>query len=290
MPRHRPPPGYRQMDHPLFHQFRYDFDISAKSEVGNTTIMTLVKATKGSADPKTIEVNPKNAAFAVDAGAVHCFDSIADKLTFSMDLTLNNRAFQTDQVSALRVNYMFIYGAYAEAWTPEDELTTETIQEILDITSDNTNEDVIPTFSGTKMNNPSNQPLSTVTDAEAFVADYGLTTDATMESTAFDLQNYWNAQTYFTNAGALRARTGKMNSIILTRSQPHRKVFIRSFVPKSIRRINPHTYFACLVHCEVDGSQLTRAADLSAGGHVKCTTYVNSLEWNSEFDQSRMAA
>ncbi len=289
----RPPPGYNRMDKPEPHNFQYKFNLNAEDETLNSTIMTFLRTSKDSADPKLIFANPLHGSFEVDGGPLMCYDSIIGRIMIDMDFTLTNLATQTDQVKALRIQYMPIFGAFEEWHSATDETTSLTPDTILELLKDATNEDVTPLFSTVNLGAGGNQPISTVTPAagtDEVFGDYNLSVNLVIESVAFSMETLFDAFQFFTNGRLLSSHVGKMRSIVLTAdNKPHAKVHLEGPPPRSVKRGNPFTFFGMLVHCEVDGNQLMPASDLTTGGgHIRCVTNVRFNEWNQHFDQSRM--
>lgn len=277
------------MDKPLPHELRYSYQLDGKTATKSATMMTFMKTTKDSVNPDTIEVNPLNAAFAIDGGAVVCFDSLVQRMMMNMDITLTNFATQTDQVSALKVDYMPIAFAFEDSLTPVDVLSTNTVADILELTSDATLEDIIPTFNNVDLVGAINHPLSSVTTPNAEVlTDWGLTTNTLHEAITWDKDLMFDAFQYYTNGRKLSSIVGKMRSVVLTKDRPHAKIFWNRSIPKSVKRGNPFMFFGMLTTLEIDGDQLMNSTELTAGGHVQLRTHIRFNEWNQLFNQSRM--
>ena len=245
----RVPRGYNRRDKPLPHEMHYRFQLDLATAAKRATMLTMMRTTKGSNDPATIEVNPRNSNFAVDAGSVICYDSIVQKLTMSLDFTLSEHAIDTDGIKALGLYYFTIAGAWEDSWTPADEgVTTNTIADLLEITSEaTTNDDVTPTFNGNDLSATSTHPLSTVTMSEAF-GDLNLSGANNIEGITFDQDQIYDAKQYYTNGGKLNTLMGHIHKVVLTENRPHKHVMISKFVPRKVRYGNPHLYFGtCLL-------------------------------------------
>ncbi len=287
----RPPPGYNIRDKPLAHKFAYKFGLGVNVVNATSAMMTFLRTSKNSVDPKTIEVNNRNTSFAKDAGPLICFDSIVQMISISLAVTMTKACIVTDKLEAVKVYHQNIHGAFEDAWTPADEISTTTIADILNVTSDTVNEDVTPEFQGTTLPAEEDHPLSTVTAAEVF-GDYNLTTNAQMENTEkFDIDEYFDALQFYTNGGKLKSLTGPLQSFVLTRNHTIQRIFQQKFTPKSVRFGNPHMFFAKRITTPVYNSvqQLTSNADApTAIAEVMVTCNVRFNEWNPDFDQARM--
>ncbi len=286
-----PPAGYNRRDKPLPHEFAYQvgFDITNTGMEAHT--ITLLKTTKQSGDPKLIVVNPRNSGFAVDEGPVICYDSIVQKMTIVKEWSMTETSMETDHIPALRIKTMKIMGAFEDAWTPADEKTSETIADLLEVTSDLTNEDVVPTVGG--VNLPSSYgsiPLSTVTDAEAYT-DYNLTTNDDPEGIVMDWDGIYDAMQYYTNGAKLKSLIGKIKNITLTQNRPFHSSYENKFIPKKIRYGNPHLFFGELLsvpHYTSLDQLVDKSQSFTSLAHAVCKIHVRFNEWNPDFDQARM--
>ncbi len=284
---HRPPSGLFTKRYPLSHNFSYVTNLNADSETKNSTIITLVRSSMDAAvvAANAVETNPMHANFAEETGPLCLYNSIIDKLMLSMRFTLTVAALETDKIPALNVYWMPIFGQFKEPWEALDDSTgTATPASILNLTKDDTNKDIVPAFSNVDLSGSGSQPLSTVNDVENAVNDYNLTTNAVLESVAFDDAEWYDAMQYYTNDRVLQRLTGKMNKIVLTKNNPHRSIFIKRFVPRSIRTVKKYCFFGILLHCPISGSlnQLVSAASTSDIAHVNIQAITRYSEWHAD--------
>ncbi len=288
----RPPPGYNKRDKPLPHEFHQKITLKIADDSKNKYMMTFLRTSLDSVDPKTIEVNPRNSAFAADTGPVICYDSIVQMMTISQDIMMTEQAL-TDGIQAMAVYDWNIHGAFEDSWTPADEKTTTTIAQLLHVTSDTTKEDVVPETVSTDMIG-SDVPVSTVTMPEVF-GDYNLSTDLTPQNTSAQVDmvdEIFDAKQYYTNGAKLNSLMGTMNRTILNKqTRTHASKFEKRFTPRNVRFGNPHLYFGRQYHVpiSISKSQLTEFDMVFAGTrHVAISIRVRFNEWNPDFNQARM--
>jgi len=270
MPRERPPRGYDRDDFSLPHRFIYGFglDFSNVSKAGTT--LTYLRTSKDSVNPETIEVNTKNANFAVDGGPVICYDSIVNQIMIKKQFIFTKHAHVTDQIPRIVVKTMKIIGAHEDSWTPADELTGDDIGTLLKLTDDATKEDVTPTFNGTDLGNASNHPLSTVTMPEAF-GDYNLTTDSKLEGINHNVDNIFKAEHYYTNGGKLKSLHRSLQSYHMSQNKRYHTIYEKRFVPRRVRRGIESLYFGELIHMPyMDSLESAHdtAHNATAGNHI----------------------
>jgi len=290
MARERPPRGYDRDDLPLPHRFIYSFGLDFSSSSKNGTMVTYLRTSKDSVDPETIEVHRKNINFAIDAGAVVCFDSIVNQIQISKRFVFTKHAHVTDQVPKLLIKSWKVMGAHEDSWTPADELTSIDTATLLKLTDDATKEDVTPTFNTVNLGNAGNQPLSTVTMPEVF-GDYNLTTDAVMEGVYVDPLEIFKAEHYYSNGGKLKTLHRRIETFTLSQNKRYNNIFERKFIPSRLRRAIESLYFGESIHlprATVTESTHDPAHAVTAGNHIFCIVEVNFNEWNKKFEQSRM--
>ncbi len=290
MARENPPRGYDSRDFPLPHRFIYDYMLELGVATKNSTMQTYMRTTKKSADPATIPVNPRNSAYAIETGPTICFDSIVAKMTISKLFTLTELA-KTDNIGAVKFHTMKIMGAWEDDYTAIDEDTSETIQTILELTMDATNEDVTPKYATNLIGTTANHPVSNLVDADEAFGDWNLDTNLVMEGVAFNADTMFNALRFFTNGGKLKTLMGKYKTHILSQNRLFSNVFENKFVPKKVQFGVPAMYFGELVHIPLSTEPdqvVPTSQGLTGGGYLSCKTIVSFNEWNKEFDQRRM--
>lgn len=288
MPEHMPP-GYKKNDSPLDHAFFYKNDLNLATNA-QALMETYMRTSVISADPSTIEVNNRNTAFAKETGPLIGFDSIVQFIDIRTTLTLTSAAIKIDDITAIKIYWQNIHGAFQDAWEPADEKTGSSIQQILELTSTNGFDDVVPNTNTQDLLVNQNQPLSTIQHAEDYL-DYDLTTDAKMEDIVFDIDEYFDALKYYTNGAKLRSLTGPIRSAILTPTHPTIQIREGKFTPKNVRYGNPHLFFGRRYIIPLDTTPhqvMSDAATTSGVGLVTVATQVRYSEWHPDFNQSRM--
>ncbi len=285
--RHRyPPKGYNQLQYPLPHNFTYKFGLSLEAATKNSTMLTLFRATKKAAGVEAIEVNPKNAAFAEDGGTAVQMGSIIPKTSFTIHAQMTKAAIETDKLRQLRFSWFPIYTAFLSPLEAQDDKTTTSIEDILELTHTVGDESTSPLFSNVDLLDAGNQPLSTVGFAEV-IADFGLTTNALLESVAFDKELFRDAMQYYGNQGMLKKVVGRMNNVIISRDRMYR-YHSNNFTNPAVKRGNPYMFCGVMFHIEQVGGdyQPILAADTTVIDHVYFNVNVRFDEWHPLFDQA----
>ncbi len=288
----RPPPGFSSEQFPLRHDFTYGIGLSMTTTTMNSAYATLVKSYTPVTDATTIDVNPHHASFVVDGGAICQPMSIIDQLTLTIRFNMTEMGKDTDKLGAMKFQWTPIFFSFPEKLTAVDDRTSATVASILDLTSNATNEDVIPTLSATKLPTSGagdlNQPLSSVNLTEVATTHLGMTTDATMQGVSHNSEQMADAMRYFTNKGALKASMGRTRFETLTENHPSKSVFIKKFVPRSIRRMVAYSYFGILFHVPIaaEEQQYYQGAGLTASqAHLGIRLSCRFHEWHQDFNQ-----
>jgi len=295
-----PPAGFVSEVFPLRHRVIYSYGLPIGTGTTNSACATLVRHTNdiiitGAGVPKMIVVNPRNTAFVEDNGPAVCNMSIIDKLSLSLRFNMTEQCepthetaagvFSGDGISAIKCMWRPIFFSFGEKLDAADDDTGTTVAAILNLTKDVTFEDIVPiTVTKLPVTGPSDksQPVSTVNIAEVF-GDYNMTTNTTMEGFDWDEDLFQTASRRYTNKGALKACVGRTRHFTLTNARPYMNFFIKKFVPRAIRRVQPYTFMAILTHIATDVAveQAYMATDASATiPHVGVKIICNYHEWN----------
>ncbi len=285
----RVPSGYRQADYPLIHDFQYQFSLDVEDETKNSTIVKLI-SNSGVTGAENVEVNPSHGDFVEETGA-YCFSgSIIPAMSISIYAKMDQAAFDIDSIEHMMFKWMPIYTSFLSSL---DAVNTgapaSDIETILELQHVDLKQRTLPLFGGVDLP-PTvyNHPLSSVNVTET-VALAGLTTDAKMESVAFDEQAFWDAKRYYTNKGMLNKVTGSMKSIYLDYHRKPYTYFSNNFTNPIVKRINSFTFCGILFHVpQADElQQLCDDADVTTSvGHIDIGVRVNYEEWNVDFDQT----
>ncbi len=297
-----PPAGFNERKYPLHHKLIASFGLSAITTTQNTCLLPLIM---GSTDldvaADTIQVNPHNTNYEEDGGPLCRQNSIIDDLTLSLKFNMTDLCNSGEIISTVfgdglkHLNFLWrpIMFSFPEKLTAADDDTGTTVATILALTSDDTNEDVVPITTSklpTTGASDLSLPVSTVNAVQVF-GDFNMTTDTTMEDHVWDENLFQNAMRRFTNKGALKACVGRTRYVHLTDHKPYQKFFIRKFVPRSVRRIVDRTFMGIQVHVptETDVESDYRNLGLTASSaHLGCKVICHYNEWNNEHLQERV--
>ncbi len=291
-----PPKGLKSQEHPLKHRFDYSFGLSAASTTMNSAWVTLVRhdALATQANAKTILVNPKNASHDLETGPLCTPMSIVQNITVMISM---KKSAVNNTNDPIKINITPFFASFGEKYEVADDDTGVTVKAVMQLTKDDTNEDIVP-LTTNKLpvigNSDKPHPFSTVNLAEAFDTHYNMTTDGTMEDTPFDMEAFHLIMQNGSNniKGALKACLGRTRRYTMDSKTPRggsQNIFIKKFVPRSIRRILPFTFFALLFHIPVETDIDSYYADTpltTVKSHIGCRVLVRYDEWNEEHDNT----
>ncbi len=288
----RPPSGFASQLYPLRHRFEYRTLLDLLLGPKNSAIFTLVKNYKTVTSAKTVDVNPHHTNFVTDGGSVCQPMSIIDQLRLTLRFSLTESSIDTDKIPDLHVLWRPIFFSFPEKLDAADDETTTTVASILSLTKDATEEDVTPAHGGTAAklvvnSSTATYPASTVNLTEVFGL-MNLTTNTGPEGSPHDELVFQKAIAYYTNKGALKACVGATRHMTLSKDRASRTYRINKFVPRSIRRIVPYTFFGILVHLPVLGERgqyIFAPNPAATAGHVGVSVICNYHEWHNDFNQ-----
>ncbi len=288
MPFHkRPPRGYTAQDHPLPHNFEYHGGLSAEPTKQHATILTLLRQSEVITNVDQVVVNPSHTSFAEETGATIAPGSIIPKLQVSLNFTMTKLGIETDKIKTLNIQVYPIYTAFLDTLEAQDvRAANSQIEDIMELQHGTASKATFPLFNGTDLAFQTVQPLNTVLLTEAFGA-WGLTVDAKLEGVSWAEPTYHDALDYYSNQGMLRKVVGRAMNFTVKQDHPAR-FFSHNFTNPMVKRANPYTMCALLIHLRSFGTlnQYGRVGDATAIDHIDFSCGVRYDEWNNEFDQT----
>ncbi len=279
----RIPKGYFRTEYPLPHNYPVNFQLSVDdSTAKNGTHVPIIQNDLGLVSPDLIVANPEHGSFA-EVAHMQCHkNSIIDNLTIRIRAHMAKGAVETDKVRSLDFYIMPIYTAFLNRLDAEDIKTGITVEDILELTHETTGKSVHPIYGNVNL---ADGTILTP-HASTTVPLMGMTTDATLESVNFDVDLFWDAMQFMTNAPMLRTVIGKMMKFHLTRDRDI--TIVLKGLKGMIKRINPYTWCSLLIFAgkAADHDSMFLAADVTAIPHITFRIDVRYDEWNAEFDQT----
>ncbi len=297
----RPPMGYTQEEYPLHHEFDYLFTLDITDETMNSTICLIITSSESAGAPEAIEVNPRHASFAEETGFMTHQGSIIPRLTVKFTAVANELALETDKIKHVNFNWLPIYSSFESDLEAMDSKTNTEVEDVLQLEHASASKRTIPTYSGVDMVDGhatalGSCPLATVNAGEVF-GDMGLTTNAELESVAFDADEYFDCLKFMTNRSMLRKVAGNWHNISLPGNHPSDKnnkfgyvydYFSNNKTMSSVKRSNEFTFCGILFHIPLENTvhQICPNDTNTAGSGVKIKMHVSYDEWNHLFDQT----
>ncbi len=262
--------------HVLLHSMFFELDNAAI----DTTIYPLMNYDEGRGAPSALETNPQNASFVVDTSP-NCFiNSRVDKITSSLKFSLTSKAID-DNIPAIQVSFMLIKMAFKEGYIAIDELTSEEVQDVLELQTESTDRQGFPLYNGTKIV----EKFSGSATLHANVD--GLTTTQVIEGVTFSESTFYNALHYKTTSGMLKSSTRGLKWLTLTPNRPVAKVTLH--IDSKVKRMNEYTFYGLLINVPIASSQyqIPVTADITAAtNYVSVDVNCRYNEWNLEFNPS----
>ncbi len=273
----------RQRWYPRPHNFEKGWMHGLETGVVNrATIIPILHYDEGLGSPSTYEANPENASFA-EYGGSSCFvGSRVDLILSEFRFELTKAALETDKLHIVRCAFMPIFTSFKEDLIVIDELSSNEIQDVLELQSEATDRQAFPLYNGVKM-------VEKHTNSALMHADEpGLTSTQVLEGVAFSTGVFYDALHYMTIAGKLKAVQGGLKWFNLTKDKPYRTFFIK--LRGKVKRMNPYTQMSVLVVVpQVDNlDQYPIAADTTNVSHVSVTAYNRYNEWHQDFNMKML--
>ncbi len=250
----------------------------------DTTIVPIIHYDEGQGAPDSYNSHPQNASHTI-SGASNCFVNSRINRVFAEFRVSATSLFYDHKIQAIRVAFMPIHMAFKEDYDATDELSGATIKSVLVMEYETTDRQGRPIFN-------SNDMAEKYTDSGLLwdTVGLGLTTDETVEGTAFDQELFYDTLQYSTIGKKLTTVCGGLKWFTITQRFPTMTYRIR--ITPDVKRMNEYAFLGCMVHCPVQGSSyqmpvLTR--DLTAA-----TQYID-VDWafryyerNDDFDHAKV--
>ncbi len=264
-------PQPHSMHHSWYHRLE-------SGSVNDATIYPILHYDEGLGTPTANESSPRNAAF-VQASHPNCFvgsrvDNVFCQLSFAMAKGL----YGTDNINAVRLAFMPIFLAFKDDYTAIDELSSNEIQDVLEMQTESTDRQGFPLYNTVKV-------FEKFSNSALLAAGVdGLTTTQVLEGVAFSSNVYYNALKFMTIAGKLKSVQGGLKWLTLTSNRPVRTVGIK--LRSKTKAMNEFTFFGVLIYVpKVDtDEQIATANDTTNIDHVSVDVTTRFNEWNEDFN------
>ncbi len=275
---------------PLPHDFLFGFGLTADSAASTkrSTIVPYLFQDNAIVDYETIKVNPENADFAVSARPNCAAGSVVNKAMVSW---LAYCPGATSEISSMNFKYMNIHTSMLNRLEAFDKKTGDTIEDILELQHETTDEQAGPLFNNAKL---FEGHKSGSFDYHADVPF--LTTTQQPEGVGFDMEKYFDALHYYTNKEMLRQVTDRVMSFQISvkdKNVPGRDKFIRhvqNVVPSMCKFQNPYTFCGGVFDVPIQGdvNQIIPLVEtLTQIEHLTILGRVRFNEFNPDFNHSR---
>ncbi len=246
----------------------------------DSTIIPILMYDEAQGNPEDLEVNPRNAAFAVTTKPNCYVNSRVDSINAMLKFALATQVLD-DNITAVRIAYMVIKISFDDA-IAIDELSSTEVQDVLEIQRESTDRQTFPLYTGAKI-------LEKYTNSALLHADVpGLTASQKIEAVAFDPLAFYNALHYMTIANKLKTCQRGLKWITLTPNRP--TVNVKIHIDNKVKAMNEYSAYMVLVHVPSVPSafQIPITDDITAASpYVTVDWHSRWNEWNEDFN-SRM--
>ena len=192
--------------------------------------------------PSTYYANPQHASFAKDTQGGCYPESKVYSVSAKLQLSMTKAANAADSARALKVNIIPVYTAFLEDLTPKDDLSTETVESLLELTHETTDRQTYPIYNGVKLSGE----VVEVGDRQQ-----GLTTNTNLEGITLDLQKLYDALSFYTNKGKLKSCIGGIMTRTIYTAHPGGRLpqfNMKIRLPSASKAINPYTFFGFIIY------------------------------------------
>lgn len=261
-------------------QLSWYFNALATSS-NNQTQVPLIMYDEGLGAPSGYKAHRENASFAAYDGP-NCYpDSRINSAYIELELMLTKHALEVDKLHHIKLVYMPIFTSFEDTKVI-DELSATEIQDVLKLQTESTDRQSYPLWTAINQ-------TAVFTGSNLLGADVpGLAVDQQLECCIFDMDDYYDALQYLTISEKLKACSGGLRQVILTKDNPYRKIRIQ--LPTKSKKMVPYNQLSLYVGIpRNDGYHQTYAVgDVTSGNHVRANLKVRFHEWNQGFYMEKL--
>jgi len=264
------------------HHFENSFSIPIESAaLRNSTIYPLITQDEGLGSMSAYESNPANANF-VEAQTDHCYPtSRINKIFAKMEVSMSKVMLETDKKHIVKFYTALIHCSFEDG-SAKDEISTLTLNEILELDGETTDRQTYPLWNDIDLHDyKANSNLDLAAETP------GLDTDLEIEGVAFGINAYYDCLHYMTNGNKLRTICTPLKAHILTRNNPSKTIFFHQ--QENTKYMNPYAFLGALIH-------VPKITERDQFGEVGDTTIETSVlhfsmmtrysEFNHEFNHA----
>ncbi len=272
--------------YPRHHIQRLKFYLDAGLSTKNSVAIPIICSDEGLGDPNLFKANPEHASFIQYKGA-NCYpDSTISSIFFRCECTLLKATYETSKVHRLKIGCIPIYSSFGDELDKTDNLSSNTVKGLLELTKESTDKQVSPIFvSGLKTSGNAGY-LEMGTD------QVGLTTNTLMEYIAFlpaNLEGIRDMKKFSMEIGGLLKKI--VPQVIYKFMTRDRAAFfnLRRSVNPKVKAMNQYTYCGLIIWLpqEDEFQQTVGHADLASADHVVINLEYSYLEYNENFDMTK---
>ncbi len=264
--------------YPQPHDARLSFFFKISNTSKLSTIIPLAMYDEGLGTPSANETHPENANFAEDNGP-NCFvESRVNNILTRIDFQLTKETIETDKLPAVKIGYMPIFLSFKEDYIAIDELSSKEVQDVYGMQTESTDRQGYPLWNATKLVAKFTNSANLGTNVP------GLTTTQVLEAVVFDENAYFDAIHYMTISGKVKATSGGIRFVTLSRFRNHASIDIK--MRSKVKRMNPYTFFGVIIFVPHGDSfrQLFEAGDALTTDGVQVNVHCRFNEWNQDFN------
>lgn len=268
----------RKKIYPNVHVLENKFSLSADGASSTyATIYPVITQDEGLGDPNSKYTNPESASFS-QTNEANCYpDSRVNYAQVNIELALSKAARETDKVKVMKVLVLPIHTAFIENLTATNEVTSEEVEDILELSHETTDRQTYPTFTGTDL-------AGDYVDLGTNQA--GLTTNTNIEAVAFDVEKLYDALQFYTNAGKIRSSIGSLRWLNVS---DNRNIRLKIRARSKNKRMNPYNFFGVLILVARENTKQSThtGGELTAIDHIHVKINSRYNEWNENFNFMR---
>ena len=229
--------------------------------------------------PSSYNAHREHASF-VESDSAQCYpDSRIAQYWGNLHVELTEDAIYTDRNSSYRFGVRILQMSTLEDYTAFDEVSGETMEQLLEMTHETTDRQGYPVYDGTDLS----ELYTGSSDTSS--TQPGLTTDSNLEKGTVDIESFYDTLMYKTTGPKLKAIQRGLKWYTLTKERPFRNIPIK--LGSKSKAMIPYSSMVTQIIFPQQDTKYQTAHDLTSVNHFSWIVDQKFNEWNREFNMQR---
>ncbi len=285
----------RVKEYPQHHRLHYNFNLS-HDDAGLTKRATMIPILYNDDGiiATAVDSNPMHASFSESIEGACSPESKIFSISAKLQMDLTITAWNTDKIRNLKVQIIPVAVAFEDI-DATDELTSLTVGSILELMEEDTTNVTFPIYNNVVIPATAGQQVDMGTNQQ------GLTATTALEYITMDMNQLFQALSFFSNRGKLKTCIGgiitrtigniaTIGGVGAPKRQNQQVINMKINLPSKAKFMNKKTFFGLIIRIPTSGTEDNYGQAEDIAGATPTVTFnfrAHFLEWNHSFNHQR---